>query len=54
MFLYGWLHLSGFAVSLDEVKHFRAMDSITPGVTPLPAMRERGGEGVAFPSPSEG
>lgn len=31
MFLYGWLHLSGFAVSLDEVKHFRAMDSITPG-----------------------
>lgn len=31
MFLYAWLHLSGFAVSLDDVKAFRAKDSITPG-----------------------
>jgi transketolase len=31
MFLYGWLHLSGYAVSLDEVKKFRALHSITPG-----------------------
>lgn len=31
MFLYGWLHLSGYAVSLDEVKRFRQLGSITPG-----------------------
>lgn len=31
MFLYSWLHLSGYAVSLDEVKKFRALHSITPG-----------------------
>ena len=31
MFLYGWLHLSGYAVSRDDVKNFRALDSITPG-----------------------
>ncbi len=31
MFLYGWLHLSGYAVSLDEVKNFRQLHSITPG-----------------------
>ncbi len=31
MFLYGWLHLSGYAVSRDDVKHFRALHSITPG-----------------------
>ena len=31
MFLYGWLHLSGYEVSLDEVKKFRALHSITPG-----------------------
>jgi len=31
MFLYGWLHLSGYAVSLEEVKHFRQLHSITPG-----------------------
>jgi transketolase len=31
MFLYSWLHLSGFAVSRDEVKKFRALHSITPG-----------------------
>lgn len=32
MFLYGWLHLAGYAlVTLDEVKKFRAMGSHTPG-----------------------
>lgn len=31
MFLYGWLHLSGYAVSKDAVKNFRQLHSITPG-----------------------
>ena len=31
MFLYGWLHLSGFDVSLDDVKDFRVLHSKTPG-----------------------
>jgi transketolase len=31
MFLYGWLHLCGYAVSLDEIKNFRQLHSITPG-----------------------
>lgn len=31
MFLYGWLHLSGFDVSLDAVKNFRQFHSGTPG-----------------------
>lgn len=31
MFLYSWLHLSGYGVSLDEVKNFRQLGSITPG-----------------------
>jgi transketolase len=31
MFLYAWLHLSGYAVSLEEVKSFRKLGSITPG-----------------------
>jgi transketolase len=32
MFLYAWLHLSGYhEFSLDEVKRFRQMDSKTPG-----------------------
>jgi transketolase len=31
MFLYAWLHLSGFDVSLDDLKKFRKKDSITPG-----------------------
>ena len=31
MFLYSWLHISGYAVSRDEVKNFRALHSITPG-----------------------
>jgi len=31
MFIYSWLHLAGYAVSLDEVKNFRVLGSITPG-----------------------
>ncbi len=31
MFLYAWLHLSGYAVPLEEVKNFRQLHSITPG-----------------------
>jgi len=31
MFLYSWLHMSGFAVSKDDVAAFRQLHSITPG-----------------------
>jgi transketolase len=31
MFLYGWLHLSGYDVPMDQVKKFRVLHSITPG-----------------------
>jgi transketolase len=31
MFLYGWLHLSGYAVSIDDLRNFRQLHSITPG-----------------------
>ncbi len=31
MFLYGWLHLAGYAVSKDDVKNFRQLHSNTPG-----------------------
>lgn len=31
MFLYGWLHLSGYDLPLEEVKNFRALHSKTPG-----------------------
>ena len=31
MFIYSWLHLAGYAVSLDDVKSFRKLHSITPG-----------------------
>jgi transketolase len=31
MFLYGWLHLSGYDLPLEEVKRFRALHSRTPG-----------------------
>ena len=31
MFLYGWLHLAGFDLSLEEVKNFRKLHSKTPG-----------------------
>src|SRR3954462_1576744 len=31
MFLYAWLHLSGYEVPLEEVKKFRQLHSKTPG-----------------------
>ena len=31
MFLYAWLHLSGYALPMDEVKNFRQLHSLTPG-----------------------
>jgi transketolase len=31
MFLYGWLHLAGYAVSLDDIRNFRQLHSKTPG-----------------------
>ena len=31
MFLYSWLHLSGYDLSLEEVKNFRTLHSKTPG-----------------------
>ncbi|MFZ9682746.1 MAG: transketolase [Cephaloticoccus sp.] len=31
MFLYSWLHLSGYDVSLDDLKSFRQLHSKTPG-----------------------
>src|ERR1700722_4356659 len=31
MFLYSWLHLSGYDLPLEQLKKFRALHSITPG-----------------------
>src|SRR3977135_230850 len=31
MFLYAWLHLSGYGVSIEDIKHFRQLHSKTPG-----------------------
>jgi len=31
MFLYGWLHLSGYDLPIEEVKKFRQLNSKTPG-----------------------
>ena len=31
MFLYGWLHLSGYGLPLEEIKNFRQLHSMTPG-----------------------
>src|SRR5438477_5602365 len=31
MFLYSWLHFSGYDVPIEQVKKFRALHSITPG-----------------------
>jgi transketolase len=31
MFLYGWLHLSGYDLPIEQVKKFRALHSTTPG-----------------------
>lgn len=31
MFLYSWLHMAGYALSMEEVKNFRQLGSLTPG-----------------------
>src|SRR5258708_20456379 len=31
MFLYAWLHLSGFDISIDDIRNFRQLHSKTPG-----------------------
>ncbi|MGZ5019191.1 MAG: transketolase [Chthoniobacterales bacterium] len=31
MLLYAWLHMSGYDLSLDDIKHFRQLHSKTPG-----------------------
>ena len=31
MFLYSWLHMSGYDLSMEEVQNFRVKDSKTPG-----------------------
>jgi transketolase len=31
MFLYAWLHMSGYEVSIDDIKRFRQLHSKTPG-----------------------
>ena len=31
MFLYGWLHLAGFDLPMEEIKNFRQLHSKTPG-----------------------
>lgn len=36
MFLYGWLHLSGFNIGIEDIKNFRRKGSITPGHPEFP------------------
>lgn len=31
MFLYSWLHLSGYKISIEDIKNFRQLGSNTPG-----------------------
>jgi transketolase len=31
MFLYGWLHLAGYNISIEDIKNFRQLHSRTPG-----------------------
>ena len=37
MFIYAWLHLSGYDLSLEEVKNFRRLHSKTPGHPEFPS-----------------
>ncbi len=37
MFVYSWLHLSGYDISLEEVKNFRQHHSMTPGHPEFPS-----------------
>ena len=37
MFIYSWLHLSGYDLPMDEVKNFRRHHSMTPGHPEFPS-----------------
>ena len=37
MFIYSWLHLSGYNLPLEEVKNFRRHHSMTPGHPEFPS-----------------
>jgi transketolase len=37
MFIYSWLHLSGYDLPLEEVKNFRRLHSMTPGHPEFPS-----------------
>jgi len=37
MFIYSWLHLSGYALPLKEVMNFRRLHSMTPGHPEFPS-----------------
>jgi len=37
MFIYSWLHLSGYDLSMDEIKNFRRQHSMTPGHPEFPS-----------------
>jgi len=37
MFIYSWLHMSGYDLPLDQVKSFRCKDSMTPGHPEFPS-----------------
>lgn len=41
MFLYGWLHLAGYALPLDEIKRFRRRGSMTPGHPEFPSSQHQ-------------
>lgn len=42
MFLYAWLHLSGYKVTLDDIKQFRQLSSTTPGILSHPRQDNKG------------
>merc|ERR1719396_39206 len=37
MFLYSWLHMAGYDLSMEEVQNFRVKDSKTPGHPEFPS-----------------
>lgn len=37
MFIYSWLHLSGYDLPLEEIKNFRRLNSMTPGHPEFPS-----------------
>ena len=37
MFLYAWLHIAGYDISLNDLKNFRKLNSLTPGHPEFPS-----------------